>query len=130
MLKGYTIIEDVEKWLPPASTHSCARLIMLRYTRCNIVILMVASAWLMLSFSSCIVCGFDSYTVLFKCSQRTFSLGTLQKFSLGTLIKYGMRIKSTHDTGNERQHQPHSCSHENHCVISGIPQHCDSTTVE
>ena len=32
----------------------------LRYTRCNIVILMAATAWLMLSFSSCIVCGFDS----------------------------------------------------------------------
>ena len=39
---------------------------MLRYTRCNTVILMTAAAWLMLSFSSCIVCGFDSYTVLFK----------------------------------------------------------------
>ena len=45
---------------------------MLRYTRCNIVILMAATAWLLLSFSSCIVCGFDSYTVLFKCSQRNF----------------------------------------------------------
>ena len=43
---------------------------MLRYTRCNIVILMAATAWLMLSFSSCIVCGFDSHTVLFKCNQR------------------------------------------------------------
>jgi hypothetical protein len=43
---------------------------MLRYTWCNIVILMAATAWLMLSFSSCIVCGFDSYTVLFKCPQR------------------------------------------------------------
>jgi hypothetical protein len=29
------------------------------------VILMAATAWLMLSFSSCIVCGFNSYTVLF-----------------------------------------------------------------
>ena len=38
---------------------------MLRYTRCNTVILMAATAWLM-SFSSCIGCGFDSYTVLFK----------------------------------------------------------------
>ena len=36
---------------------------MLRYTRCNTVILMAAAAWLMFSFSSCIVCGFDSYTV-------------------------------------------------------------------
>jgi len=41
---------------------------MLRYTRCNTVILMAATAWLMLSFSSCIVCGFDSYTVLFNFS--------------------------------------------------------------
>ena len=54
------------KWLPPASINSCACLIMLRYTRCNIVILMAATAWLMLCFSSCIVCGFDSYTVFFK----------------------------------------------------------------
>jgi len=73
MLKGYTVIEDAEKWLPPASIQSCARLIMLRYTRCCIVILMAATAWLMLSFSSCLVCGFDSYTVLFKCLQRIFS---------------------------------------------------------
>jgi len=43
---------------------------MFRYTRCNLVIFMAATAWLMLSFSSCIVCGFDSYTVLFNCSQR------------------------------------------------------------
>ena len=35
---------------------------MLVYTRCNKVILMAATAWLMLSFSSCIVCGFVSYT--------------------------------------------------------------------
>jgi len=41
-------------------------------TRCNVVILMAATAWLMLSFSSCIVCGFDSYTVLFKWPQRKF----------------------------------------------------------
>jgi len=46
---------------------------MYRYTRCNIVILMAATVWLMLSFSSCIVCGFDSYTVLFKCPQRNWS---------------------------------------------------------
>ena len=58
MLKGHTIIEDVA--IAPASIHSYGRLIMLRYTRCNIVIFMAASAWLM-SFSSCIVCGFDSY---------------------------------------------------------------------
>ena len=44
------------KWLPPASIHSCAHLIMLRYTRCNIVILMAVTAWLMLFFISCIVC--------------------------------------------------------------------------
>jgi len=47
---------------------------MLRFTGRNTVILMAATAWLMLSFSSCIVCGFDSYTVLFKCPQRKFSL--------------------------------------------------------
>ena len=51
---------------------------MLRYTRCNVVILMAATAWLMMSFSSCIVCGFDSYTVHFKGAQRN----------------YGIRIKS------------------------------------
>ena len=46
---------------------------MLRFTRCNIVILMAATAWVVLSFSSCILCGFDSYTVLFKCPQRKSS---------------------------------------------------------
>ena len=46
---------------------------MLMYNRCNIVILMVATSWLMLSFSSCIMCGFDSYTVLFKYPQRKFN---------------------------------------------------------
>jgi len=45
---------------------------MLRYARCNIVIVMAATAWLMLYFSSCIVCGFDLYTVLLKCPQRKF----------------------------------------------------------
>jgi len=50
---------------------------MLRYTRCNIVILMAATAWLMSSFSSCIVCGFDSYTVLSKCPHRNFLWGHL-----------------------------------------------------
>ena len=40
-----------------------------RYARCNMVILMAATTWLM-SFSPCIVCGFDSDTVLFKCPQR------------------------------------------------------------
>ena len=66
MLKGYTITEDVASGCL-LHQYSCARVIMLRYTRCNIVILMAATAWLMLSFSSCIVCGFDSYIVLFKC---------------------------------------------------------------
>jgi hypothetical protein len=37
------------------------------------MILMAAAAWLMLSFSSCIVCGFDSYTVLFKCPKKKIS---------------------------------------------------------
>ena len=54
----------------PPSIHSCAHLIILRYTQCNIVILMAATAWLMLSFSSCIMWGFDSCTILFKCPQR------------------------------------------------------------
>jgi len=45
---------------------------MLKYTRCNIVILMAATVWLMFSFSSCVVCGFNSYAALFKCSQRNF----------------------------------------------------------
>jgi len=43
-------------------------------------------------------------------------------FSLGTLEKYSIRIKSVHDTGTEDQHQPRSCSHQNHYVKSGIPQ--------
>jgi len=60
--------------LPPASIHSCARLIMLRYTRCNIVILKAVTAWLM-SSSSCIVCGFDSYIALFKYPPRNFLSG-------------------------------------------------------
>jgi len=51
---------------------------MLRYTRCNIVILMAATVWLMLSFSSYIACGFDSYTVLFKFPQRNVSGDTLK----------------------------------------------------
>jgi len=72
MLKGYTIIEGVESDCLLHQYTACARLIMFRYTRCNIVMLMAASAWLMLCFSSCIVCGFDSYTVLFKCPQRKF----------------------------------------------------------
>jgi len=38
---------------------------------------MAVTAWLM-SFSSCIVCGFDSYTVLFKCPQRNFFWGHLK----------------------------------------------------
>jgi len=121
------------KWLPPASIHSCAHLIILSYTRCNIVILMAATAWLM-SFSSCIVCGFDSCTVLFKCLPRKFlPLGggerERENFSLRTVEKYGIRIKSAHDTGTEG-HQPRSCSHQNHYVTSGVSQHDDSTTVD
>jgi len=75
MLKGYTIIENVEKWFPPGSIHSYACLIIFRYIRCNIVILMAATVWLMLSFSSCIVCGFDLCTnarenITRTCAQR------------------------------------------------------------
>ena len=60
---------------------------MLRYTRCNVVILMAATVWLMLSFSSCIVCGFDSYTVFFKCPQRKSPPPPRggEKFCLGAL---------------------------------------------
>jgi len=72
---------------------------MLKYTGYNIVILMAATAWLMLSFSSCILCGFDSHTAHFKCPQR----------------------KSAHDTGTEVQPQPRSCSQQNHYVTSGVP---------
>ena len=57
--------------MSPAPIHSCA-LIMLKHTRCSMVILMAAAAWLMLSLSFCIVCEFNSYAVLFKCSQRKF----------------------------------------------------------
>jgi len=76
-----------------------------------------------MSFSSCIMCGFGSYTVN---SQPPLGGG----FSVGTLEKYDIQIKSAHDTGTERQHQPCSCSHQNHYVISATPQHGDSTTVD
>jgi len=70
----------------------------LRYTRCNIVILMAATAWLMLSFSSCIVCGFDSYTVLLKCPQRKFLLSPREGggiFSWDTLkVRYTNQIRA------------------------------------
>ena len=49
MLKGYTIIEVVESGCLLHQQHSCARLITLRCTRCNIVILMTVTAWLILS---------------------------------------------------------------------------------
>jgi len=55
---------------------------MLRYARCNIVILMAATAWLMLSSSSCIVRGFDSYTVVFKC---TIKITMLHRAYLNTV---------------------------------------------
>jgi hypothetical protein len=45
---------------------------MLSHTACKTVVFMAATAWLM-SFSSCIVCGFDSYTALSKCPQRKLS---------------------------------------------------------
>jgi len=48
---------------------------MLRYTRCNVVILVAAAAWLM-SFSSCIVRRCGSYTVLIRCPHRKFSADT------------------------------------------------------
>ena len=116
--------------MPSASIHSWARLIVLRFTRCNIVILMAAAAWLMLSFSYCIVCGLDSFTVLFKRPHRLWGWGRREKCSLGTPERYGIRIKSAHDTGTEGQHQPRSCSHQNLYVTSGIPQHGDNKTVD
>jgi len=58
--------------------HSYVRLNMLRYTRSNIVILMAATAWLMLSFSSCIVCGFDSYTYFSSVPKENFFWGHLK----------------------------------------------------
>ena len=66
------------KWFPPATIHSRARVIMLRYTRCNIVILMAATAWLILSFGSCIVCGFGSCTVFLKCPEKNLLWGHLK----------------------------------------------------
>jgi hypothetical protein len=50
------------------NTQLCS-LNMLGYTRYKIVILMAATA-LLIPFSSCVVYGLDSYTVLFKCPQR------------------------------------------------------------
>ena len=51
----------------------------LRCIGCNIVTVMAATAWLMLSFSYCIVCGFGSYTVLVKCYRgRNFLWGHLK----------------------------------------------------
>ena len=71
MLKGYTIIEDDESGCllhqyTAEHVESCWGTSIPDVT----VILMAATAWLMLSFSSCAVCGFDSYTVQFRCPQR------------------------------------------------------------
>jgi len=87
------------KWLCPASIHSCARLIMLRYTQSSIVLLMAAAGWLMLSLRSCIVCGFDSYTVLFKCLQRKFlppSRVYLNMVTARLLTNFTLRNTPTH----------------------------------
>ena len=86
MLKGYTIIEEVAKCLPAASIHSCVGRIMLRYTRCNIAILMAATMWLMFYFSSCIVCGFESYIVLLQASPDKISYPTPQR-EVGNFMK-------------------------------------------
>jgi hypothetical protein len=69
MLKGYTNIEYWQ-WLPPASVHSCARLIAFRYTQCNS------------DFDGCscvadIVLQFP-YRALFKCPHRKFLWGHLR----------------------------------------------------
>jgi len=44
MLKGYTFLEDVESGCLLHQYTAAHRLIMLRYTRCNIVILMAVTA--------------------------------------------------------------------------------------
>ena len=79
---------------------------------------MAAIAWLMF-------CPF-----LFSLLSPLRPRGVGEKFSLGTLENYDIRIKSANDTGTEGQHQPRSCSHQNHYVTSVIPQHGDSTTVD
>jgi len=56
------------------------------------------------------------YRVLIWFVYCTFQVSP-ENISLGTLEKYGTRIKSAHDTGTEGQHQPRSCSHQNHCYI-------------
>ena len=98
----------------PASVNSRA-VAMLRYSRCNVVILVATTEWLGLSLGASIVCGFDSYTVLLKWTQRKFEA-------------YGIPIKSVHDTGTEGQDQPLSCSHQIHHVTSSIPQHDQTCT--
>jgi hypothetical protein len=77
----------------------------LRYTRCNIVILMVVTAWLCPSVQLISIPYFSSVP------------------RKGTLEKYVIRIKSAHDTGTEGKHQPRSWNHQNNYVTSGIPQH-------
>ena len=67
ILSAVSILRSVFEQL----VNSCA-VTMLKYTRCNIVILVAATAWLMLSFSSRLVCGFDSHTVLFQCPRENF----------------------------------------------------------
>jgi len=83
---------------------------------------MAATAWLMLSFSSG-MCGFDSYTLLFKYPQGKFLPPPMEG---GGGNEGGKEIFSgdSHDTGTEGQHQPRNCSHQNHYVTLGTPQHC------
>ena len=73
---------------------------MLRYTRCNIVILMAATAWLMLSFSSA------SCADLIRIPY--FSLEHLES----TVYESNPHLIQTEG------HQPRSCSHQNHYVTS------------
>ena len=65
---------------------------MLKYTRCSMVILVAATAWLMLCFSSCIVCGFDSHTVLFQCPQGLFLLLPLLLLLLLLLLPFSLSL--------------------------------------
>ena len=71
ILSGVSTLVYILRRVFEQLANSCA-VTMLWYTGCNVVIVMAATAWLMMSFSSCIVCGFDLYTVLSKCPQRKF----------------------------------------------------------
>jgi hypothetical protein len=62
-------------WPLAASLHSCARLIMFRYTRRKIETSLAATAWLMLSFSSCTI----RFTLCRMVGHREFWFGNMWK---------------------------------------------------